>query len=503
MAVKTSDVDLPIVMFGEFRVDFHLRCLYRGTEKVKIGPIAFNVLEFLVKNRQRVVSKDELLKNVWGEERTKGTVEQAISQLRRILGDDTAEPQYIGTISGHGYRFIARTTSPLQDSGEEDRETLGSDQAPSAANGISVVTSETVGRQGARSPRLAFICGGAAAVIVGVAAIGATVNFREPQIASVAANGNALVAKDAAGNVLWTHPFEAAFTDRPSEEWVWRTQVVDLNRDGKREVLFAAPLADPQGPHSWREELYCFSSRGKLLWRYRPDIEMGFKGRDFDGPGRIARMIIVEGLPSKSIWLAVDEFEWWPTYLVKLLPDGRAETMFTSAGSIYELGSLHTTSGTYVLAGGVNNEYRMASLAVLAVDAPPSKSPQGEGSEYQCVRGCPSGRPYRYFLLPRSEVNAAHGRPYNDVRKIEARSPRFTVQTRETDQAGQYFDFSEEFQPERVTYSDDFPDLHRLYENERRILHGFDYCPERRNPAKVKIFDENGTSRLVSVPRAQ
>src|SRR5580658_6254281 len=98
MPANTSDADLPIVTFGEFRVDFRLRCAYRGPEKVKISPMPFNVLEFLVRNRHRLISKAELLKDVWGGQRTTGTVEQAISQLRRVLQDNAAEARYIETV---------------------------------------------------------------------------------------------------------------------------------------------------------------------------------------------------------------------------------------------------------------------------------------------------------------------------------------------------------------------------------------------------------------------
>jgi hypothetical protein len=211
-------------------------------------------------------------------------------------------------------------------------------------------------------------------------------------------------------------------------------------------------------------------------------------------------MIIVGEGASKSIWIAVDHTLWWPAFIVKISPDGGHETMFTSSGVIRALLSVRTKSGTYILAGGINNEYRMASVAVLAANGPPGTSPQSDGVEYQCIRGCPSGRPYRYILLPRSEVNIASDRPYNEVASMETRSGGITTTTAEGPTA-QYFDFSEELQPERVVYSGDYPEVHRRYEIEGRIAHSFELCPERTNPAVVKIFDENGISRLVSVPR--
>src|SRR5580704_16031629 len=139
MQSNTSDADLPVVNFGEFRMDFHLRGVYSGPQKIKIGAMPFNALEFLVRNRHRVVSKDELLKNIWGGERTRGTVEQAISQLRRVLRDNSAEPRYIETIPGHGYGFIAHVLIPVASIGKRGQAAPAGDAAPlSAAIGIAV-----------------------------------------------------------------------------------------------------------------------------------------------------------------------------------------------------------------------------------------------------------------------------------------------------------------------------------------------------------------------------
>jgi DNA-binding winged helix-turn-helix (wHTH) protein len=503
MSPKTTGIDLATVTFGEFRVDFLLRCLYRGTEKVKIGPMAFNVLEFLVKNRHRVVSKDELLKNVWGEERTKGTVEQAISQLRRILGDATAEPLYIGTIPGHGYRFVAEVLARATSLGEPDHTPADDDRTPdSPVNGVAIAAppgTATRTRMLSRPGRVTFWIG--AGLLLCVAAFGLVSHFIEPQIASASAVGNTLLAKGSAGNVLWTHRFDYPFMERP-EDSKWRIQVVDLYGDGRSEVLVATGLADPT-PTFGPEELFCFSSRGKVLWHYRPEIHMEFNTRDLNGPWRITHMIVVDEGRSKSIWLAIDHAIWWPSFIVRVSPVGAHEIKFTSSGAIYGLMSLRTRSGVYVLGGGINNEYRTAAVAVLPLNGAPATSPQGEGSEFQCVRGCPPGRPYRYILLPRSEANAASNLPYNDARQLLLRPGGFTIRTSEIEAAAQFFEFTEDFQPERVVYSGDYQDRHRRYELEGRITHSFDLCPERRNPAVVKIFDENGVSRLVSVPRVQ
>jgi Tol biopolymer transport system component/DNA-binding winged helix-turn-helix (wHTH) protein len=95
--------------FGGFVLDAQRRGLYRGDERVHLTPIPFKVLEFLVQHQGSVVSKEQLLVAVWGGQREENTVEQAIRQIRRALGEDREEPRFIQTIPGVGYCFIAET----------------------------------------------------------------------------------------------------------------------------------------------------------------------------------------------------------------------------------------------------------------------------------------------------------------------------------------------------------------------------------------------------------
>src|SRR5579871_4727586 len=110
-ASETGGTGQPVVCFEDFRLDLQLRSLHRGSEKVKLTPKPFTTLEFLVKNRRRVVSKVELLERIWGGHRDISTVEHAIGQLRRALGDRAEESRYIETVPGQGYRFVAEIHS--------------------------------------------------------------------------------------------------------------------------------------------------------------------------------------------------------------------------------------------------------------------------------------------------------------------------------------------------------------------------------------------------------
>jgi DNA-binding response OmpR family regulator len=73
-------------------------------------PKALSVLEYLMTHPDEAVTRERLLEVVWGWEYPAGTrtVDTRMAELRRALADDPAEPRFIETIPGEGYRFIAQ-----------------------------------------------------------------------------------------------------------------------------------------------------------------------------------------------------------------------------------------------------------------------------------------------------------------------------------------------------------------------------------------------------------
>lgn len=98
--------DLPFD-FGPFSLDFEERRLYRDGVDVEITEREFTLLSYLVKNRERALSRDKILKDVWGYgyEGTARTIDNFITRLRRKLEQDARHPKVILTVRGHGYRF--------------------------------------------------------------------------------------------------------------------------------------------------------------------------------------------------------------------------------------------------------------------------------------------------------------------------------------------------------------------------------------------------------------
>lgn len=95
--------------FGDFQVDPLSRTLRRREEIVTLNRRAFEVLIYLVQNPGRVLSRDELLKNVWPDTFVdENSLAQSISALRRALEEKPGENSYIVTLPGRGYQFVSR-----------------------------------------------------------------------------------------------------------------------------------------------------------------------------------------------------------------------------------------------------------------------------------------------------------------------------------------------------------------------------------------------------------
>jgi DNA-binding response OmpR family regulator len=79
-----------------------------NAQEVQLTPKAIALLEYLMTHPDEVITRERLLDVVWGWDFPAGTraVDTRIAELRRGLGDEPAQPRFIETVSGHGYRFI-------------------------------------------------------------------------------------------------------------------------------------------------------------------------------------------------------------------------------------------------------------------------------------------------------------------------------------------------------------------------------------------------------------
>ena len=95
--------------FGEFRLDPVERQLLRGGRVIPLTPKAFETLCLLVENGGHLLEKNRLMEMLWADAFVEeGNLADNVSKIRQALGDSRKEPKFIETISGRGYRFIAK-----------------------------------------------------------------------------------------------------------------------------------------------------------------------------------------------------------------------------------------------------------------------------------------------------------------------------------------------------------------------------------------------------------
>jgi DNA-binding response OmpR family regulator len=94
---------------GALVLDRQSRRAYVGKKEANLTPKAVALLEYMMTHADELLSRDRLLDAVWGWDYPAGTrtVDTRIAELRRVLGDTPADPQYIETVPGQGYRFVA------------------------------------------------------------------------------------------------------------------------------------------------------------------------------------------------------------------------------------------------------------------------------------------------------------------------------------------------------------------------------------------------------------
>ena len=98
-----------VFRFSDVEVREREFSLLKAGKVLAVEPKAFRVLLLLLRNPQKLISKEELLNAVWGDTAvTEGSLTRCIWLLRRLLGDDINEPRFIETVATVGYRFVCK-----------------------------------------------------------------------------------------------------------------------------------------------------------------------------------------------------------------------------------------------------------------------------------------------------------------------------------------------------------------------------------------------------------
>jgi DNA-binding response OmpR family regulator len=107
-ASRSSPEHADVYVFADVTVDYFKTEIIRGGEKIAVTPKEFQTLEFLTKNPQRVISREELLNQVWGYQHypCTRTVDNHMLKLRQKLESHPSHPLHFLTVHGRGYKFL-------------------------------------------------------------------------------------------------------------------------------------------------------------------------------------------------------------------------------------------------------------------------------------------------------------------------------------------------------------------------------------------------------------
>lgn len=97
------------VRFDDFQLDYARFQLCRRGDPVRLEGLPLQLLMFLVEKRGQLVTREQISSELWSKDvfvDVEQGINTAIRKIRRALGDDPTEPQYLQTVVGRGYRFV-------------------------------------------------------------------------------------------------------------------------------------------------------------------------------------------------------------------------------------------------------------------------------------------------------------------------------------------------------------------------------------------------------------
>jgi two-component system alkaline phosphatase synthesis response regulator PhoP len=101
--------DLTRYSFGHIDLDFEKYEAKIGGKRLDLTTLEFHMLKFFIQNKGRVLSRDDILDRIWGEDNVSvsfRTVDSHIANIRKKIEDDQTDPRHILSIRGVGYKFV-------------------------------------------------------------------------------------------------------------------------------------------------------------------------------------------------------------------------------------------------------------------------------------------------------------------------------------------------------------------------------------------------------------
>jgi DNA-binding winged helix-turn-helix (wHTH) protein len=106
------------VHFADFELDFGGFQLCRSGRPLPVEGLPLQLLMFIIENRDRLVTRERIAEALWGPDvfvDVEQGINTAVRKIRIALEDDSTRPQYVRTVVGRGYRFVAAVREEKDD----------------------------------------------------------------------------------------------------------------------------------------------------------------------------------------------------------------------------------------------------------------------------------------------------------------------------------------------------------------------------------------------------
>ncbi len=239
--------------------------------------------------------------------------------------------------------------------------------------------------------------------------------------------------------------------------------IKDLDRDGKKEVLFTTQTRD----ELQEGLLICFDYKGKKLWEFKSGKPLKFGTVSYSSDYRIRGINVydIDGNGSMEIIVISTNRYFFPSQLVMLNSNGNLLGEFWNSGYLmdYCFTELNKDRGVKFIVAGMNNEYNTGCIMVFDPADIWGASPQS--GEYLCQELKPGSEKY-YILIPPTDVEKC----------IDLRNVIYVVEILNNQiisaksGVGQiYYEFNFDLELINVNFSDPFERMHRKYLSENKI----------------------------------
>ncbi|GIU78391.1 MAG: hypothetical protein KatS3mg005_1629 [Bryobacteraceae bacterium] len=341
-----------------------------------------------------------------------------------------------------------------------------------------------------RSRRWRTALAGAGAVALAVAAW-LTRHPGGAAAAEIRLEAEAAVGLDEQGRERWRTPLPAPddrFRADPSRS---RWLRVDLDADGRQEFLVVAAMGRqdlPQMAEVERHELVLLDQEGRVRWARTASCRvLDAGGKPFNGSWHVHAWTRAREGRRDRVWLGLGHALRFPGVVAELAPDGALKPLFVNHGHVNALEVLEHNGKRKLLAGGATNALRGGFLAVLDPDAGLTKSPDGGPPRYRMAME--GGAPEAYLLIPAADLTLASGSDVNSVSWLQADGGNGVARAMLGSTACRlYIEFDLPLRPATARLSASCEMHHRQYEQQGLLRHGFDRCPDFRDPLNLQLW---------------